>query len=89
LIHDHALKGDFLETAHTLRHVREGWQPGLVDRHNFDQWTQRGAVSMRDRARGKIDEILSAEPEHILPREIEEKIKGIAQRAIAAQMDKE
>ncbi len=85
LIHDHALKGDFLETAHTLRHVREGWQPGLVDRHNFDQWAQRGATSMRERARAKVDQILSTEPVRILPVEIERRIKDIADKAIAAQ----
>jgi trimethylamine--corrinoid protein Co-methyltransferase len=85
LIHEHALKGDFLETAHTLRHVREGWQPGLVDRHNFDQWAQRGSTSMRERARAKVDQILSTEPVRILPVEIERRIKDIADKAIAAQ----
>jgi trimethylamine--corrinoid protein Co-methyltransferase len=88
LIHEHGLSGDFLGAGHTLRHVREGWQPRLVDRHNYDQWAQRGATSMGDRARTKIDEILGPEPERILPLEIEQKIKDIAQRAIAAQMEK-
>jgi trimethylamine--corrinoid protein Co-methyltransferase len=88
LIHEHALSGDFLGAEHTLRHVREGWQPRLVDRHNYDQWAQRGATSMGDRAGAKIDEILGPEPERILPLEIEQKIKDIAQRAIAAQMEK-
>jgi trimethylamine--corrinoid protein Co-methyltransferase len=85
LIHQHALSGDFLGTQHTLCHVREGWGPRLVDRRNYDKWLESGATSMRDRAGAKIDEILSAEPERILPLEIEQKIKDIAQRAIAAQ----
>jgi trimethylamine--corrinoid protein Co-methyltransferase len=88
LIHEHALSGDFLETAHTLRHVREDWQPRLVDRHNYDQWVERGATSMRERARAKIDDILGAEPERILPLEIEQKIRSIVQRAIAAQTER-
>jgi len=88
VIHEHALSGDFLGTDHTVRHVREDWQPRLVDRRNYDQWVQKGATSMGDRARAKIDEILSAEPERILPLEIEQKIKEIAQRAIAAQTEK-
>ena len=85
LIHQHALSGDFLGTQHTLCHVREGWGPRLVDRRNYDKWLESGATSMRDRAGAKINEILSAEPERILPLEIEQKIKDIAQRAIAAQ----
>ncbi|RLA86405.1 MAG: hypothetical protein DRG34_06585, partial [Deltaproteobacteria bacterium] len=30
LVHKHALTADFLGTEHTLRHVRDGWQPRLV-----------------------------------------------------------
>jgi trimethylamine--corrinoid protein Co-methyltransferase len=84
-IHEHALSGDFLGTDHTVRHVREGWQPRLVDRYNYDQWLDRGATSMGDRAGTKVEEILGSEPESILPPEIERKIKDIAQRAVAAQ----
>jgi trimethylamine--corrinoid protein Co-methyltransferase len=47
-IHEHALKGDFLGTEHTVRHVREGWQPRLVDRHNYEQWMASGGISIRD-----------------------------------------
>jgi trimethylamine--corrinoid protein Co-methyltransferase len=88
LIHEHALKGDFLETAHTLRHVREDWQPRLVDRHNYDQWAGGGSTSMGDRAVAKVDEILGQEPERILPPEIEQRIREIARRAVAAQTEK-
>jgi trimethylamine--corrinoid protein Co-methyltransferase len=87
LIHEHGLKGDFLETSHTLRHVREDWQPRLVDRHNYDQWAEGGATSMGKRARAKIDEILGADPERVLPLEIEQQVKNITQRAIAAQTE--
>jgi trimethylamine--corrinoid protein Co-methyltransferase len=87
LIHQHALSGDFLGTQHTLRHVRESWGPRLVDRQNYDKWLESGGTSMRERARAKIDEILGAEPERILPLEIEQRIKDIAQRAIAAQTE--
>jgi len=40
---------------------------------------------MRERARTKIDEILSAEPERVLPPEIERRIRMISEKAIAAQ----
>jgi len=82
LIHQHGLSGDFLGTDHTLRHVREGWEPRLVDRQIYERWVESGATSMRDRARAKIDEILGAEPRHILPPDVENRI-----RAIAAQVE--
>ena len=85
LIHEHALKGNFLETEHTLRHVRDDWQPRLVDRHNYEQWMERGGTSMRERARAKIEEILAEEPRHVLPPDVEKRIKAIADRAVAAQ----
>jgi trimethylamine--corrinoid protein Co-methyltransferase len=86
VIHEHALRGDFLGTEHTVRHVREGWQPRLVDRRNYDQWMANGGSSMRERARVKIDEILDAEPQQILPPEIERRIKGITEKSMATQM---
>jgi len=85
LIHQHALSGDFLGTKHTLRHVRESWGPRLVDRHNYEQWMASGGTSMRGRARAKIDEILSAEPRHILPPDVEKRIRTITERVTAAQ----
>jgi trimethylamine--corrinoid protein Co-methyltransferase len=85
VIHERALSGDFLEDEHTLRHVREDWQACLVDRQNHEQWMASGGMSMRERARAKIDEILGSEPERILAPEIEQKIKDIAHRAISAQ----
>jgi trimethylamine--corrinoid protein Co-methyltransferase len=85
VIHEHALSGDFLGAEHTLRHVREGWQSRLVDRHNYEQWMASGGMSMRERARAKIDEILSAEPRHILPPDIERRIRKITEKVVAAK----
>jgi trimethylamine--corrinoid protein Co-methyltransferase len=85
LIHQHGLSGDFLGTEHTLRHVREGWGPRLVDRHNYDQWAERGATSMRERARAKVAETLSVEPQGGLPPEVAKRVRAIADRAVAAQ----
>jgi len=87
LIHQHGLSGDFLGTDHTLRHVREEWEPRLVDRQSYEKWMESGATSMRDRARVKIDEILGAEPRHILPTDVENRIRAIAERAVAAQVE--
>jgi trimethylamine--corrinoid protein Co-methyltransferase len=85
VIREHALSGDFLGAKHTVRHVREGWQPGLVDRHNYEQWMASGGMSMRERASAKIDEILSAEPRHILPPDVKKRIRTITEKVVAAQ----
>jgi len=85
LIHEHALSADFLGTKHTVRHVREDWQPCLIDRQNYAKWVESGATSMRDRARVKIDEILGTEPRHVLPPDVEKRIRTIAERMVVAQ----
>jgi trimethylamine--corrinoid protein Co-methyltransferase len=87
LVHKHALSGDFLGTQHTVRHVREGWQPRLVNRQNHKQWQASGGTSMRDRARVQIDEILAEEPRRVLPTDVEKRIRAIADRAVAAQAE--
>jgi len=85
LVHEHALKADFMGSEHTLRHCREGWQPRLVDRQSYNQWQDDGGTSMRDRARAAIDEILAEEPRLALPPEIAEQVTAIADRAVAEQ----
>jgi trimethylamine--corrinoid protein Co-methyltransferase len=87
VIHEHALSGDFLGTEHTVRHVRDSWQPNLIDRRNYEQWMASGGKSMRDKARVKIDEILSPEPAHILPPDVEMRIRSITERVMEAQMN--
>jgi len=86
VIHEHALSGDFLGAEHTVRHVREGWHPRLVDRQNYEGWMDSGGTSMRERARSKIDEILNAEPQHVLPPDLEKRIRKITERMVTAQM---
>jgi trimethylamine:corrinoid methyltransferase-like protein len=59
--------------------VREDWQARLIDRQNFDQWMASGGMSMRERARAKIDEILGAEQRRILPPDVEKGIRTITE----------
>jgi len=80
LIHEHALRGDFLGTEHTVRHVRDGWQPRLVDRNNYEQWKSCGGTAMHARARSKIDEILSSEPRQILTADVKRSIRKITEK---------
>jgi hypothetical protein len=45
-----------------------------------------GGKSMREQARGRIDEILSAEPPQILPPDVERRIRTITEKSVAAQL---
>jgi trimethylamine--corrinoid protein Co-methyltransferase len=85
VIHEHALSADFLGADHTVRHVREAWQPNLIDRRNYEQWIARGGVSMRERARDRIEDILNEKPRHVLETDIEKRIRTITERVVAAQ----
>ncbi len=85
VVHKHALSASFLEARHTVRHVREGWQPRLIDRQNHEAWMASGGTSMRDRARAVIEELLGEEPRHALPPDKVKQIKAIADRAVADQ----
>jgi trimethylamine--corrinoid protein Co-methyltransferase len=85
VIHEHALNGDFLGAEHTRRHVREDWQPRLVDRHNHGQWLANGGLSMREKARVRIDEILAAEPHQMLSSDVKKQLRTITERVVASQ----
>lgn len=83
LVHRHALSGDFLETEHTFKHMRDDWSPRLVNRQDYSNWEQSGGISMRERAKAKVDEILNQRPLPILPADVEKKIRAIAVKASA------
>jgi trimethylamine--corrinoid protein Co-methyltransferase len=52
--------GQFIETEHTLRHVREDWYPGLLARGTYDAWVKDGSRTLRERAAGKVDALLAS-----------------------------
>ena len=57
--------GHFLETEHTLRHVREAWLPSLFDRESYQRWSEEGSLTLQERANLKVKEIVQnhrAEP---------------------------
>lgn len=45
--------GDYLSAEHTLRHFREYWEPGLMNRQRIEEWAQEGKKSLGDRLRDK------------------------------------
>ena len=53
--------GNYLSLEHTVRHFRkELWVPGaLWERDSYDAWTERGSMTMEQRAAARVDQILS------------------------------
>ena len=58
--------GDFLGSENTVRHFREDHYPALTDRQNYDGWAREGALSLRDRVRLYVDELLKTPPRNLL-----------------------
>jgi trimethylamine:corrinoid methyltransferase-like protein len=61
--------GHFLETAHTLHHCREAYQPGLFLRQSRDGWQAAGGSTLVDRARDRCRALLARRGEPSLPTE--------------------
>jgi trimethylamine--corrinoid protein Co-methyltransferase len=59
--------GHYVSSRHTRRFMRrEQFLPGLSDRKSRKEWTADGCPGTRERARVRVEEILS-EPAHALP----------------------
>ncbi|MGC8825774.1 MAG: trimethylamine methyltransferase family protein [Anaerolineae bacterium] len=73
--------GDFLGTEHTARHYKEDWYPRLLDRSDFDTWKATGGKTLRQRARERVEEILSSHRPEPLPKDVQAKIDAIVEGA--------
>jgi trimethylamine--corrinoid protein Co-methyltransferase len=81
LIDEKGPGGDFLTERHTVDHFRdETWIPELLDRKDYQGWTNDGASTLEQRAHDKVKELLkSHEPEPIAEDKIQA-IEGIVDR---------
>jgi len=73
--------GDFLGTEHTAQHYKEDWYPRLLDRNDFDTWKAAGGKTLRQRARERVEEILSSHRPEPLPKDVQAKIDAIVEGA--------
>ena len=72
--------GDFLNTDHTLKRYTKRWYPTNFERANYETWVGRGAMSFSDRARERIEEILSQHEPHPLDAGTKERLAEIVSR---------
>lgn len=60
--------GNFLAEDHTLAHMRELWQPRMLDRGTWEEWDAAGRPDPRDRARARARSLLAShEPAPLAP----------------------
>jgi trimethylamine--corrinoid protein Co-methyltransferase len=62
--------GSYFGEKHTVRHFRENWFPGLLNRHNYEQWTAAGGLSLGDKANQRVRQILQEHQPEPLPTEV-------------------
>ena len=77
LIHEIGPDGHFLETEHTLRHVREDWVPTVLDRSNYHRWAANGATTLQLRANQQARDIIENHRVEPLPNGVVESIHDI------------
>jgi trimethylamine--corrinoid protein Co-methyltransferase len=50
--------GEYLSDPHTYKYFRQNWVPGLLDRHSYGTWCEKGNLTLRQRAHEKVLNIL-------------------------------
>jgi len=80
LIHETGPDGYFLETDHTLRHVRDTWVPALFDRSDYETWSSNGSLTLQQKANQKVLEIIRTHRAEPLLRQVIEKLDDIVAR---------
>lgn len=79
-IHEAGPGGDFLTAAHTLRHFRQLWQPGLISRQRMHDWVAGGSQRLGQRLRDKTVAIIESHRPQPLPDEVRQQIAYILER---------
>lgn len=78
VIHQVGPGGHFLATDHTLNNFKsEFWMPELIDRTNFETWTDNGSKTLGDRVHEKVIDLIENYQPAPIPAEIEKKLKYI------------
>ena len=77
LIDEVAPDGNFIDTAHTVRHLREDHYPELRNQKRFEDWLSEGALTLLDRATKKTEAILAGHKPRELLESARKKIRKI------------
>ncbi|MEJ2735414.1 MAG: trimethylamine methyltransferase family protein [Anaerolineae bacterium] len=80
LIHQIGPDGHFVDTDHTLHHVREDWVPTLMDRFDYYRWEAKGATTLQERANRKVHALLDSHRAEPLPGDVIDALNAIVTR---------
>jgi trimethylamine--corrinoid protein Co-methyltransferase len=76
--------GSYLEDEHTLQHMREAWESDLIDRNLRSAWEERGMLTMHDRARRKLEDILNHHTPLTLEKKVTDRMDAIMEMGTAS-----
>lgn len=76
-------QGQYLKNPHTRKHMRDHWYPELFERATFLDWSQKGGLSLGERAAAKVQAILEEHQPEALEEEKRIKLAEIVRRAEA------
>ncbi|MBN1316654.1 MAG: trimethylamine methyltransferase family protein [Anaerolineales bacterium] len=66
-IHETGPQNNFLMSGHTLAHMRDGWQPSLIEHLSWEDWMDKGQPTPNSRAREKAKQLLATHEPEPLP----------------------
>jgi trimethylamine--corrinoid protein Co-methyltransferase len=82
--------GHYLEQDHTYNRFKtEIWRPKLLDRLNWENWTQAGSKRYGERVHDRVIEILEAETEPLMDEGMYKELRRICELADARHKDEE
>jgi len=82
VLHQAGPGGNFLCDDHTLRHFRrELWFPRLMDRQRYGPWKESGALTLGDRLKERVREILATHEVPPVSDDVESQISRMLARA--------
>jgi trimethylamine--corrinoid protein Co-methyltransferase len=77
LIHEIGPDRDFLQTEHTLKHVREDWLPTVFSRTSYERWAEEGMTTLEQRLNQKVRNIVETHRADPLPDDVIQAIRKI------------
>lgn len=84
LIREVGIGGTYIDREHTVKHMRaEHFFPDLFNRDAYQTWKQKGATSLEERARVRLNEILKAHypPDPVIDEDTERYLEEIYKNA--------
>lgn len=73
--------GHFLDKEHTLRYFKRAYRPKIFSRMQLEEWKSEGAKNLNERARERLNIILSEHQAPLLPENVIMEINSIVKEA--------